>query len=371
MRRTITTGDPMHNRTSGNRAIPKLVIAGLVLLVLLLGGYTAYWFTVAAQLKAGVEDWAAYQRAQGNQVQFVWDGIEGFPFAFKARFQQPQLLLKGPAGAFDWSSGFLGAEMPPWDLQTVSFSSPAQQVARLRRDGQAGEWRLIAAAGIDGTLSYAANGALRELQMTLRMPDVTRPDGAALAAGEAGFRVLMPDVAPRDYTEPFATIEGEVTKLLLPDGTRVVTADPVEKLAFNAVINGPISVPVDYGMAPPLTEILAGWRDRGGDIVVKSFTFAQGPLTMGGEATLALDPDLQPLGAGTVTATGLSETVEILLHDGLIPAERAQLARSTAQALERLGESGKKEAKFALSLQNRVVSFGPVPLFTLAPIDWQ
>lgn len=361
----------MHNRTSGNRAIRKLAIAGLVLLVLLAGGYAAYWFTVAAQLKAGVEDWAAYQRAQGNEVQFVWDGIEGFPFAFKARFQQPQLRLQGPAGEFAWSSGFLGAEMAPWDLRRVSFASPAQQVARLRRPGEAGDWRLIAAAGLDGALSYAANGAVRDLRLTLLMPDATRPDGTALAAGEARLHVQMPDQPPRDYTEPFATLEAELTKLLLPEGTRLLTTDPVERLAFNAVINGPVAVPVDVALAPPLTEILAGWRDRGGDVVVKSFGFAQGPLSLGGEATLALDQDLQLLGAGTVTATGLGETVEILLADGLIPADQALVARSTAKALERVGADGRKEAKFALSVQNRIVSFGPVQLFTLAPIDWR
>jgi hypothetical protein len=130
-------------------------------------------------------------------------------------------------------------------------------------------------------------------------------------------------------------------------------------------------VPVDFAAAPPLTDILARWRDAGGDIEVKSFGFAQGPLSVGGEATLALDGNLQPLGAGTVTASGLSEAVEILLRDGLIPADRAMVARATAKALERTGAEGKAEAKFALSLQNGIVSFGPAPLLQVPPIAWE
>lgn len=364
----------MHNRAPRNRAIPMLAIAGIVLLLILAGGYYAYWRYVAGELETGVETWAADQRAQGSEVAFVWDGISGFPFAFKARFQQPRLKLQSPSGSLggvlEWSSGFLGAEMSPWDLQTVRISSPAQQVVRLQPPQQAGQSRLIAAA-VTGEIKFASTGALRGIEAALQLPDLTLPDGLALAADQAKLRLSLPDAPPVDYSQPFATMALEVSKLLLPPNTRLLTTDPVERASVDAVIRGPVAVPVDAAMAPPLTRILADWRDSGGDIEVKSFSFAQGPLNLGGEATLALDGNLQPLGAGTVTASGLSETVEILLRDGLIPADRAMVARATAKALERTGAEGKAEAKFALSLQNGIVSFGPAPLLQVPPIEWE
>ena len=41
-----------------------------------------------------------------------------------------------------------------------------------------------------------------------------------------------------------------------------------------------------------------------------------------------------------------------------------------AKALEKPGPDGKLQATVGLSLQNRTVSFGPVPLFALQPIEW-
>ncbi len=360
----------MHNRAPRNRAIPMLATAGLVLLIALAGGYYAYWRYVAQELGSGIDRWAADQRAHGSEVAFVSDGISGFPFAFKARFHQPDVKLRLSGAVLEWSSGFLAAEMSPWDLRTVRISSPAQQVVRFQTQQQTGQWRMIVAA-VSGKIRFAGNGGLREINAELQLPDATLPDGLALAADQAKVRLSLPDVPPIDYSQPFGTIAAEVSKLLLPPGTRLLTTDPVEQASVDAVINGPIAVPLDLAASPPLTDILAGWRDRGGDIEVKSFSFAQGPLSVSGEATLALDGNLQPLGAGTVTASGLSEAVEILLRDGLIPADRAMVARATAKALERTGAEGKAEAKFALSLQNGILSFGPAPLLQVPPIEWQ
>ena len=359
----------MHNRAPRNRAIPMLAMAGIVLLLAIVGGYCVYWRYVAKELEGGIDDWAADQRVHGSEVAFVWDGISGFPLAFKARFQQPNVKLQLPGAVLEWSSGFLAAEMSPWDLHTVRISSPAQQVVRLQEQQQSGQWRLIVAA-ITGDIKFSDAGAMRVVNADLQLPDATLPDGLALAAGRAKLHLSLPDVPPTDYSMPFANVALDLWKLLLPSGTRLLTPDPVEWASVEAIIRGPVAVPVDAAMAPPLTQILADWRDRGGDIEVKSFSFSQGPLSLGGEATLALDGNLQPLGAGTVTASGLSETVEILLRDGLIPADRAMVARATAKALERTGPDGKAEAKFALSLQNGVVSFGPAPLLQVPPIEW-
>ena len=62
--------------------------------------------------------------------------------------------------------------------------------------------------------------------------------------------------------------------------------------------------------------------------------------------------------------------MEILLRDGLIPPDRALVARATVKALEKPGPDGKRQATIGLSLQNRIVSFGPAPLFALPPIEW-
>lgn len=355
----------MHNRPTTPRSRRRLA-GGLLILVVLLAalsaGYYAYWRYVARQLAAGVEQWASDQRAQGGDVKFVWSGISGFPFAFSARFHQPQLRLRLPGGELEWNGSFLAAEMSPWNLRSVRVASPAQHVVRLRRDGSHGEWRLIV-AGLSGTVWFFDTGALREVLATLQLPDLTLPDGLALAARDAEMRLQLPEEPPADYSMPFAAAGVKLSHLLPPPGVRLLTEEPVANVAFDATVKGPVPI-------APLRDALAAWRDAGGVVEFGSFAFAQGPLALSGNATVALDRDLQPEGAGTVTATGLSDAVAILIRDGRIPADRALMARTTAKALEKPGADGRPQATFGLSLQNRAVSFGPVPLLAVPRIEW-
>lgn len=358
----------MHNHPGMSKATRRrIAVVASLAAILLLGGYYAYWRYVAGELASGIEAWAEDQRRLGNQVDFAWDGIGGFPFAFRAAFRQPDLRLSQTGAEVVWQGGDIVAEMAPWNLRRIRLSTESAQTLVLRAPEQAESWR-VAATGMSGEIRLHGDGALAAVEALLRQPDVTLPDAAVIAAGEGRLAVALPEKAPVDYSQELAFVALDLTRMALPEGTQLLTADPVEQAGFEASIRGPVA-PLDS--AQPLAQVLGGWRDAGGDIEVKHFSFAQGPLAAEGEATLALDGDLQLLGAGTVTATGLAETVDILLADGRIPADQALLVRSTAKALERLGPDGKKEAKFALSVQNRIVSFGPVPLFMLPPIAWQ
>jgi hypothetical protein len=172
-----------------------------------------------------------------------------------------------------------------------------------------------------------------------------------------------PETPPADFNMPLLRAAVDAKSLALPAGTRLLTEEPVQSLSFDATVKGP--------MPPaPLKDALAAWRDAGGVVELHSFGFAQGPLAVSGNATLALDPALQPEGAGTITTVGLGAAVEILIRDGLIPPDRALVARTTVKALEKPGADGRPQATVGLSLQNRTVSFGPVPLFALQPIEW-
>ena len=207
------------------------------------------------------------------------------------------------------------------------------------------------------------SGLLRGFTLALQQPDVTLPNGTALASAAATVMLDQPETPPTDFNMPLARVTLDLRSMALPPGTRLVTDDAVETLSFDATIKGPMPL-------APLEDALTAWRDAGGAVELNSFAFAQGPLAVTGNATLALDAALQPEGAGTITTTGLSEALEILIRDGLVPADRALIARATAKALEKPGPDGRLQATVGLSLQNRTVSFGPVPLLALQPIEW-
>ena len=357
----------MHNHPTAYQPRSKLkqvflLIGVLVLLIALAGGYYAYWRYVAQQLEAGIEAWAIEQRALGNDVAFAWDGIGGFPLRFEATFRDPAIRWRGPREEGAWTGATLHARMAPWNLRRIEVRSAGQHDASVRLAGDAAEWR-VATTGFAGTIDLHGSGALRGFTLALQQPDVTMPDGAVLASAAATVMLDQPEAPPADFNAPLGRVTLDLRGMALPPGTRLLTEGAVETLSFDATIKGPMPL-------APLREALAAWRDAGGVVELNSFAFAQGPLGVTGNGTLALDAALQPEGAGTVTTTGLSEALEILIKEGLIPADRALIARTTAKALEKPAPDGRLQATVGLSLQNRTVSFGPVPLLALQPIEW-
>ncbi|HEX6121394.1 MAG TPA: DUF2125 domain-containing protein [Dongiaceae bacterium] len=366
-RRTITIAGRMHNHPAAYQPRSRLKrvvlpVGAFILLVVLAGGYCVYWRSVAGQLQAGIDAWTAQQRALGNEVAFEWDGIGGFPFRFAATFRNPAIRWHDPRADIAWKGAALEAEMAPWNLHDIRVRSDGLHDASLRPADGASEWRL-AAAGLAGTVELNGNGALRGVNAMLQQPNLTLPDGRLAASARATLGLDFPEAPPTDFRMPLAQVALGLKDLALPAGTRLLTADAVEILSLDATLKGP--------MPPaPLKDALAAWRDAGGVMELNGFGFAQGPLVLTGNATLALDPDLQPEGAGTVTATGLGDAVELLIRDGLIPSDRALAVRATVKALEKPGPDGKPQATIGLSLQNRTLHFGPVPLLTLQRIAW-
>lgn len=357
----------MHNHSTAYQPRSKLKqvflpIGVLVLLAALAGGYYAYWRHVARQLEAGVVAWAAEQRALGNEVALSWSGIGGFPLRFAATFQDPAIRWREPRGEAAWTGATLHAEMAPWNLRRIELRSDGQHDASLRLAGDAAVWR-VAATGFAGAIDLHGSGLLRGFTLALQQPDATLLDGTVLASAAATVMLDQPETPPTDFNMLLARVTLGLRGLALPPGKRLLTEQAVETLSFDATIKGPMPL-------APLRVALAAWRDAGGVVELNSFAFAQGPLGVTGNATLALDAALQPEGAGTVTTTGLSEAVDILIKDGLIPPDRALIARTTVKALEKPAPDGRLQATVGLSLQNRTVSFGPVPLLTLQPIAW-
>ena len=357
----------MHNHPTAYQPRSKhkrvlLLIGLLVLLVALAVGYFFYWRYVARQLEAGVAAWAEQQRALGNEVAFEWDGIGGFPFRFSADFRDPAIRWRGPREETAWTGATLHAAMAPWNLRQIAVSSDGENSVSLRIAGNASEWR-VTATGFAGTVNLHDSGLLRGFTAALQQPDLTLPDGRVLAGSLATIMLDLPATPPTDFNMPLVRVVLDAKNVALPPGTRLLTDGPVQSINYDATIKGPMPM-------APLKDALAAWRDAGGVLELHNFGFAQGPLALTGNATLALDPELQPEGAGTVTTAGLSAAIEILIRDGIIPADRALVARATIKALEKPGADGRPQATIGLSLQNRTVSFGPVPLFALQPIVW-
>ena len=76
---------------------------------------------------------------------------------------------------------------------------------------------------------------------------------------------------------------------------------------------------------PAYTRLATSWRDAGGSLELHRLTIDWGLTRVDATATLALDEDLQPMGAGAGKIAGYEAALDAL-------AENAVLTRSAATA---------------------------------------
>ncbi len=286
---------------------------GLGLLLLLAGAYTGYWFFVAAKLQVGVEAWIAEQRAIGNDLRVAEGSIDGFPFTFRRDFGAAEMLLQG-ATPIQIVAGSAVAEIKPWNLNTV--------IVNARDLSFSGSPGVYAVANLDGSID-------------------------------------IPKTPPADYLQPFLGFDLTATNITLPEGQRAVTTAPIETLTARGAVMGPVP------MAPDIGQALAGWANAGGVLELKAISFAQAPLEAVGEGTLALDKAWQPLGALTLRALGVTETVDLLASQGLLDEHNAKTAKIMIQSLAKPNNAGRPQVDLSLSLQQGYLWLGPIKLARL------
>ena len=89
-----------------------------------------------------------------------------------------------------------------------------------------------------------------------------------------------------------------------------------------------------------LAEQAAAWRDGGGSLEIRHLALIWGPLDLTASATLALDDQLQPMGAGSARLVGYAETLDALAAHGAISRSAATAAKAVLSLLAHNPEDG-------------------------------
>lgn len=326
-------------------------ILAAIAIVLGLGGYAVYWFTVAAQLEKGIDDWAAAQRRAGLTLEFERTPVTGFPFTFRATFRHPRIAGALGGQPFDWSGPDVQADVSPIDLTRIRLQGPGHHVIDLG----AGPATLDAQA-LEVMLGPGSAAA------TFTAVKVTLPDRRTIAAGAGTASLVLPQ-APESDRNPLLQFAFDATDLRLPDGTMLLTADPLGEAHIAGTVKGPMPM-------APLRKALAAWRDAGGTVEVTDFAVAQATLALSGSATVALDENLQPIVAANLKARGLSETLDLLASQRRLYPEDALKMKLFVKGAERDTKNGYKEVATGLTIQGGYLAWGPFKLAKVPPIEW-
>jgi len=328
------------------------LVAAVLLLVIALGGYTAFWFTAAGRVADGFTEWAQSLRAQNLDLSWQQIRVGGFPLKFDVELSEARLI--GPAGELHLK--LLSGSALPWNFRL---------------------WRLAAPDGLTATAAPAAAATLTVQSATGSV--LVGSDGGATVwlalarpAGEAGMRLAaqdaliwlsLPPHPPQGHTEPMVGLALDLHQVSLP-AVPPPFHNPLDEIAVGVTVMGAIPA------APP-ARAAAAWRDAGGTLELDHVAARWGSLAVTGSGTLALDANLQPMGAFSGGVEGYDELMAALVAAGRMRPGDAQLARLALTMLARAGPNGRPQIATSFTIQQGQMFLGPAKLGPAPRINWE
>jgi len=339
---------------------PKLWIMLLALPLFLLMADTVYWWVVQRNLERGFAAWQAVQKTAGWSLQHRPPAPGGWPLA--ATLTIPAVSIAGGSpdvrGQLAWSAETLVLRVPlaspgsleavPGGRQTVRLDDSPEIVfsadrLQLEMPLEAEPWPSFVDVAVQSLRAETPFGeaSLQGLRLHLAVEPKARSDDPALTLSLTAEGIGLPPGIPR------------------PLGPRVAS------LAMEAMLSGPL--PVGRTMA----EQAAAWRDGGGSLEIRHLTMIWGSLDLTASATLALDDQLQPMGAGTARLVGYAEALDALTAHAAISRSAATATKAVLSLLAHTpDDGGRADVEVPLTLQYRTLSMRQVPLLRLPEVLW-
>ena len=326
----------------------RLAIALAGFLVLLLAIDTCGWWLITNRMETDVADWKQAQTAAGFVVQAGSPTRGGWPF--EAELILPAVTMAtgtpGQPDAVAWQADQVRLVYAPWLPETLTLLVEGKQTVRL---GAARPVE-ISVARLDVYLPLNAAGQAQGFVIAARDVAVPVPSGP-VRIGALSVRVRQMDA----FVSASDTVVPEPN---LPFGGTISSLD------FHVRSNGPVPLLRDVASA------LAAWRDHGQTLAIDDLVLRWGPLDVRGSASLGLDAAMQPDGSAQVQLTGFMDLIEALARSGAISRNDARVAGTLLGLMARPGASDVAEADLPLTLKDRTLLVGAIPVARVPVVVW-
>src|SRR5438045_1418048 len=188
---------------------------GLVVFVVLLvigGGYTAFWILVARRIEAGIVDWALSQRA--DKIDLYWQKMQvsGYPAAFRVDLGSAALRDGAITPSPEVHVPVLSGTARPWDFADWRLAAPEGFTAELAAAGARTPAKLLAQTA-DCVVSMGSDGGWT---IWLTLGGTTVDAGAPVRAGSAHATLTVPPRPSRRHADPVMALGVEASQIKLP-----------------------------------------------------------------------------------------------------------------------------------------------------------
>ncbi|MBE9605788.1 DUF2125 domain-containing protein [Acetobacteraceae bacterium H6797] len=347
---------PSSPRPSSRRGF-RLALVALAAIVLLGIGHTLLWRWMGNQLEAGLRSWTEARRAQGWEVDYGTPVRGGWPLAATLTLPNLHLVGGGTAvpGGIDWQAGAVTLRVGLPHVQTLIIDLPDPQ----RLGTHLGDLS-FAAERLEGRVTMVSGIPPREAEI------IAEGLRVGTASGALTVRSLNATVDSRSTateSEAAVMLKAHAEDAQLPQPSPL--GQTVQSVDLEAALTGP----TPPGRQP--RERAAAWRDSGGTLELRSLTMHWGQLGLSGAATMALDGNLQPMGAGTLRLTGAEALVDALASTGTIDPRNAGLVKAMLSLVTtKPADGGAPQVELPLTLERQRLSAARIPLMKMPAIDW-
>ncbi|KIL97963.1 hypothetical protein CCC_01024 [Paramagnetospirillum magnetotacticum MS-1] len=318
------------------------------------GGYTAYWFHVAGQLRKGIEDFAASRRADGWHLDYGPVALFGFPG--QIGLDLGALNLSTPSG-LAWSSDGVRLRLPGLDPM-----GPVLDLGTSHTLAMGNEWRgIVTTTGATVRLRVDGDGDLHDFAFEAGRLALEQPGAGPLTAERLAIRYEWLNPPDPGHEKPSAgfALNAQGVEMGLP-------ADlPFNRRLDLVRVEGRI-----MGTIPDTAPLsaLAAWSNAGGTVELDKLAVDWAPLSLEADGTFAFDPMLQPLIATTARIRGWKEVVSRLVEAKLMEPGMASAAEILLAILARPDPQGRPTLTLSVTVQDGDLYAGQVKLLRLPPL---
>lgn len=343
----------------------RLWILAIALLTLLTVADAILWRIAVRRLETCFDAWAAERKAAGWVVSRGSTTSGGFPLAATLTVNDVTVAMGEPdmpGGLTGHAAGII-LRVALTEPRTLGIEAKGPQRFRL-----AGADELaVTASRLMAAVNLEAEADPRELDLLMENVKVALRTGGdpagTLSIGKARCHFEFSREAGQG--EPALKFSVESEALVLPSVVRWPLGTKVALATIEGAVVGPL---------PPVQALkpwAMAWRDGGGSLELQHLLLGWGPLSLSASATLALDDQLQPMGAGNSRLTGYEATLDALAASGALTKSAVIAAKAVLSLLAGTpAEGDTADVDVPLTLQYRTLSMRQVPLVRLPELDW-
>ena len=357
-------------RKSKNLLI-SLSIFGLIVIT-----YTFFWYGMNLYLKNTIADLKGHGTKNGIFVSYDKLAITGYPLNLRIGITDFQLQIPfgviqhekpGERKKWIWQAQRAVVKVRPWNFNSVKLDISGSNNLSIRNGVVIYNFESEAEL-IDVDVKISHFPRLEKIKINARGIKIAEKLSKIETAIDSVFfstqHSLQGKIGHSEVKKnPSRILQVKLKGIYLPKTVNLPIGNHLEKLFMNLRIVGELD--------PILSSHnLETWRDAGGIIDIDSFEGNSDSLKSHGAGTLALDQNLQPLLAMTINFKGIMPFVDKLKASGFIRSNTALLAKVILRGISKRYPSGKRGISLPLTIQDRKVSVGPVPIMNLPSINW-